>query len=153
MKGIYIVKLAKNGIPVSVKLRTKISQDNHHQSFLHESMGQAVRVGENWYIRYEENGEDQQPITVMIKLTSEGSIHLTRNGIQKTKLIFHPKLVTQSNYQTPYGIMVLTNQTHQLSVHFAENPLSGKVDIYYELFSGEENSIGKYQLHLEFKEI
>ncbi|NLL33344.1 MAG: DUF1934 domain-containing protein, partial [Enterococcus cecorum] len=25
------MKLAKNGIPVSVKLRTKISQDNHHQ--------------------------------------------------------------------------------------------------------------------------
>lgn len=153
MKGIYKVKLAKSGIPISVKLRTKISQDNHHQSFLHESIGQAVRVGENWYIRYEEDREGQQPITVMIKLTSDGSIHLIRNGIQKTKLIFHPKLVTQSNYQTPYGIIVLTNQTHHLSVHFTEEPLSGNIDIYYELFSGEEHSIGKYQLHLEFKEI
>ncbi len=150
MKGKKIVKLAKNGIPISVKLSTKISQENHHQRFLHESIGQAVQVGENWYIRYEEEGDTSHPTTVMIKLTGDGSVHLTRNGIQKTKLIFHPKHITQSHYQTPYGMMTLVNQTHQLTVNFAEEPLQGQVEIYYELFSGEE-SIGKYQIHLEFK--
>lgn len=143
------LQLVSNGIPVNIKLETEIVQKEHQQNFIYESVGQAVQVGNNWYIRYEEKAENAENFQVMLKLCDDGAIHLTRQGSLRTKFRFVPGEITETSYQTPYGTMLLLTKTKQLQLEFSELPLAGKLQLAYELSTGEE-ILGNYQLFLEF---
>lgn len=143
------MQLVSNGIPINIKLETSIVQNEHQQNFIYESVGQAVQVGNNWYIRYEEKTENGEQFQVMVKFCQDGSIHLTRQGSFRTKLRFVPGELTETTYQTPYGTMLLVTRTKQLQLEFSETPLRGQLKLAYELSTGEE-LVGNYQLFLDF---
>ncbi|EOT44945.1 DUF1934 domain-containing protein [Enterococcus columbae] len=144
------MQLVSNGIPINIKLETSIVQNEHQQNFIYESVGQAVQVGNNWYIRYEEKAENGEQFQVMVKFCQDGSIHLTRQGAFRTKLRFVPGELTETAYQTPYGTMLLVTKTKQLQLEFSETPFRGQLKLVYELSTGEE-IVGNYQLFLDFK--
>lgn len=143
------MQLVSNGIPINIKLETSIFQNEHRQNFLYESVGQAVQVGSHWYLRYEEKAESGEHFQVMLKLCSDGAVHLTRQGSLRTKFRFVPGEITETSYQTSYGTMLLLTKTKHLQLEFSELPLAGKLQLAYELSTGEE-ILGNYQLFLEF---
>lgn len=143
------MQLVSNGIPINIKLETSIVQNEHRQNFLYESVGQAVQVGSHWYLRYEEKAESGEHFQVMFKLCSDGAVHLTRQGSLRTKFRFVPGEITETSYQTSYGTMLLLTKTKYLQLEFSELPLAGKLQLAYELSTGEE-ILGNYQLFLEF---
>lgn len=68
------------------------------------------------YIRYEEKMEGVEgAIKNMIKVAPD-QIVMTKIGAANTTLSFHPREVTSTNYQTPYGDIQLRIKTTQIQV-------------------------------------
>lgn len=140
-----------DGLPAEIVMETRTKQLDDHHSFLFEEMGKVVYLNGNYYIRYEESpdNEDNKQVTVTVKITPEGKVHLIRYGETTTRLIFDSQNETESNYNTQAGIMPLTVKTNDLKISYYDRPFAGRVDVDYEIFMGRE-LIGSYKIRLRF---
>ena len=66
--------------------------------------GRYKRSGENEYIKYSDmiDGEDK-PCSNLIKITSDGTVEITKKGYVTTHFSFVPGERTTTYYETPYG--------------------------------------------------
>ncbi|MFV0557916.1 MAG: DUF1934 domain-containing protein [Enterococcus sp.] len=139
----------KKGIAVTIKLATKVTQQNESQEFLFDLTGQLVKMGDTLYLRYKEVQEAGAEIPVTIKLLPDGTIHLTRAAEMRLKLKFAYKERVETTYKSPYGMMFFSTFTKNLHVSLKDQPTSGSVYLEYDLYTGEEK-VGEYQISLEF---
>jgi uncharacterized beta-barrel protein YwiB (DUF1934 family) len=137
------------GIPVAIRLKTEVTQNNELQEFLFELSGQVVKMGDTLYIRYKEVQEDQSEVPVTMKLSPDGTIQLIRSGEMRLRLKFVYREKADTSYQTPYGVMFFSTYTNNLHFSLKDQPTSGKVSIDYYLFTAGDK-IGEYKLSLEF---
>lgn len=136
------------GIPVSIKLQTKVRQQGEVKDFLFELPGQVVTIGDTLYIRYKEVQEETE-VPVTIKVMPDGKVQLIRSGDMRLRLQFAYREKLETSYRTPYGVFQFMTDTKQLHVSLKDRPFSGRVTVEYSLFSATEK-IGDYSLHLEF---
>lgn len=139
----------KNGLPVSIKLATKVTQHQTTEDFYFELTGQLVTIGDTLYIRYQEVQEDGQKIPVTIKIMPDGAVQLTRSGDMRMRLKFVYREMVNTSYNTPYGTMLFSTYTKNLRVSLKDRPASGKLVIEYDLYMADEQ-IGNYQINLDF---
>lgn len=142
----------RKSVPISIKLQTEIFQEGKKDEHYFDVEGQFVKVGNNLYLRYQEAVDPTDPkniVSVTIKIEPDGSVHLIRDGVQRTRLRFNYQMENESNYPTPYGMMTIRTITNNLRVTLKDRPVSGNVLIDYELFGGEEQ-LGVYHLRLDF---
>lgn len=140
----------RKSIPVMIKVKTEVFQENEFKEFFIEEEGQIVRIGEVLYIRYKESLEGiEEKVAVTMKILADGSIQLIRSGDVQMKLKFDYQKNNETNYQTPFGTMRIKTFTTNLRVSLKDRPYSGQVVIDYDLFGGEEK-IGVYHLELDF---
>lgn len=139
----------KNGLPVSIKLATKVTQQQTMEDFYFELAGQLVTIGDTLYIRYQEVQEDGQKIPVTIKIMPDGAVQLTRSGDMRMRLKFIYREMVNTSYNTPYGTMLFSTYTKNLRVSLKDRPASGKIVIEYDLYMADEQ-IGNYQINLDF---
>lgn len=139
----------KNGVPVSIKLATKVTQQQENQDFYFDLTGQLVTIGDTLYIRYQEVQEDGQKIPVTIKIMPDGGVQLTRSGEMRMRLKFVYREMINTSYNTPYGTMLFSTYTKNLRVSLKDRPTSGKLLIEYDLYMADEQ-IGNYQINLDF---
>lgn len=86
------------------------------------------------YVQYEEQESDSNKIIEnMLRITLE-QVALTKKGPQMTKMIFSPKEITQTSYQTPYGALNIDIQTSALKVEEQEDRI--EVNLMYSLSEG-----------------
>ena len=140
----------RKSIPVMIKVKTEVFQENELREFFMEEEGQIVRIGEVLYIRYNEqlDGVDEK-VSVTMKILADGSVQLIRAGDVRMKLKFDYQKRNETHYQTPFGTMWIHKFTNNIRVSFKERPYSGQVVIDYDLFGGDEK-IGVYHLELDF---
>ncbi len=140
----------RKSIPVMIKLKTEVFQENEFKEFFLEEEGQIVRIGEVLYIRYNEllDGVDNK-VSVTMKILADGSVQLIRAGEVRMKLKFDYQKYNETNYQTPFGNMIIRTFTNNIRVSLKDRPYSGQVTIDYDLYGGEE-TIGVYHLELNF---
>ncbi|MBO0476385.1 DUF1934 domain-containing protein [Vagococcus sp. DIV0080] len=140
----------RKSIPVMIKLKTEVFQENEFKEFFLEEEGQIVRIGEVLYIRYKEllDGVDNK-VSVTMKILADGSVQLIRAGEVRMKLKFDYQKYNETNYQTPFGNMIIRTFTNNIRVSLKDRPYSGQVTIDYDLYGGEEK-IGVYHLELNF---
>ena len=139
----------KNGLPVSIKLATKVTQHQTTEDFYFELAGQLVTIGDTLYIRYQEVQEDGQKIPVTIKIMPDGAVQLTRSGDMRMRLKFVYREMVNTSYNTPYGTLLFSTYTKNLRVSLKDRPASGKLVIEYDLYMADEQ-IGNYQINLDF---
>lgn len=139
----------KNGLPVSIKLATKVTQQQNTEDFYFELAGQLVTIGDTLYIRYQEVQEDGQKIPVTIKIMPDGAVQLTRSGDMRMRLKFIYREMVNTSYNTPYGTMLFSTYTKNLRLSLKDRPASGKIVIEYDLYMADEQ-IGNYQINLDF---
>ncbi len=137
------------GVPVAIRLKTEVTQNNELKEFLFELSGQVVKMGDTLYIRYKEVQEDQSEVPVTMKLLPDGTIQLIRSGEMRLRLKFVYREKADTSYQTPYGVMFFSTYTNNLHFSLKDQPTSGKVSIDYDLFTAGDK-IGEYKLSLEF---
>ncbi len=139
----------KNGLPVSIKLATKVTQHEETQDFYFDINGQIVNIGDTLYIRYQELQPDGVEVPVTIKIMPDGTVQLTRSGEMRLKLKFVYRETVKTSYRTPYGEMLFGTYTRNLHVSLKDRPTSGKIFIEYDLFMADE-LVGNYQINLDF---
>lgn len=141
-------KELKNGLPAEVKMETSYIQngETHQHSF--EEKGRIVYMNNSYYIRFEETHEETT-VPVTVKINPDGVVHLIRNGDQTMRLVFNSNKKTQSNYNSPAGIIPLDVTTGDLRVSYYDRPFSGRVWVDYELHANEQK-LGEYQIRLRF---
>ena len=143
--------LALQTTPIKLHLHTSIIQADQQEEHTFDENGEITQVGNALYIRYFETSEGQG-LPVMVKIANDGTVQLTR-GNSKTdtqvKLYFNSNTPTLANYRTPYGRLPIKVVTNHLVVKIKEKPLSGEVNVMYQLFDQEQN-IGDYRLRLLF---
>lgn len=141
-------KELKNGLPAEVKMETSYIQngETHQHSF--EEKGRIVYMNNSYYIRFEETHEETT-VPVTVKINPDGVVHLIRNGDQTMRLVFNSNKKTQSNYNSPAGIIPLVVTTGDLRVSYYDRPFSGRVWVDYELHANKQK-LGEYQIRLRF---
>lgn len=140
----------KQGLPVTIRLHTKVSQEGEVSDFRFEMPGQVVTIGGTLYIRYKELQEETgEEVPVTMKISPEGTIQLIRAGESRLRMKFDYRKQMETNYRTPYGLFRIKTYTTDLHVSLKDQPYAGNIRLFYSLFSGEAK-IGDYQLHLEF---
>lgn len=145
----------KNGIEVKVNLKTTITVNNEKEVHVFNVSGQAVKMGETLYLRYEEHYEletgESLKIPVTMKFEADGVMHLTRAAEQRIKMSFDLTKPQATNYRTPYGMMMIDVVTTKAHLVLNDNPVTGEAIIDYQLKAGTEK-LGDYQLDLRFTE-
>ena len=140
----------RKSIPVMIKVKTEVFQENELREFFMEEEGQIVRIGEVLYIRYNEQLEGvDEKVSVTMKILADGSVQLIRAGEVRMKLKFDYQKYNETNYETPFGTMWIKTFTNNIRVSLKDRPYSSQVIIDYDLFGGDEK-IGVYHLDINF---
>lgn len=137
------------GIPAKIKLQTKVVQNNEVEEFVFDLFGQVVQMGNTLYIRYKEEQPDGSEVPVTMKITPDSHVQLIRSGDMRLRMKFGYREEIETSYKTPYGMFVITTNTHKLHVSLKDRPFSGIITIDYSL-SMHNEKVGDYNLVLEF---
>jgi uncharacterized beta-barrel protein YwiB (DUF1934 family) len=117
------------------------------ESHLHESVGDLIETGGNFYLRYHE----KEGASVVLKIGGSGEVDLTRQGEHKTKLRFVSGAEVESQIATIYGVMNLWCAAERVDVRIVRAPeFSACIEIDYRLKS-LDSELGKYRLRVSFK--
>ncbi|UDM31934.1 DUF1934 domain-containing protein [Lentilactobacillus laojiaonis] len=138
-----------NGTTVQIHLETTIKQDQSNEHFVFDTVGQLVEIGDNIYIRYVEENQDEGDIPVTLKIMKDGSVKITRSSQSRLQLVLQNQKKVSSQYKTPYGILGIDTLTTNLDIKILENPLRGNVNADYMLYNGQE-LLGNYNIRLQF---
>lgn len=141
-------KELKNGLPAEVKMETSYLQNGETFRHSFEESGRVVYMNNSYYIRFEETHEEMT-VPVTIKINPDGVVNVTRNGDQTMRLTFNSEGTTQTNYQSPAGIIQLKVVTEDLRVSYYDRPFSGRVYVDYTLHANQQK-LGDYQIRLRF---
>jgi len=138
---------------VRIQLTTHLEQDGQTEDHAFDEPGQLIRMDETTYLRYEEiDPETTAKTPVTLKIQKDGGIILTRGqGQMRLQLHFYLDQETDAVYSTPYGQIPILTRTTRVKVETQDQPVAGKIDVDYQLFTGQEQ-LGKYQLRLIFQQ-
>ena len=113
--------------------------------------GSCVEKGNSHYLRYEEVQEDLQ-IQTTIKLNESNSFIMRKGGVNM-RLPLNPDLRENGHYESPFGSLPLTTDTHQLAIEVVQREkVSGQFKTQYDLII-DGNSVGHYKLDIQFTEV
>lgn len=140
----------RKSVAVAIKVKTEVYQQEEFKEYFFEVEGQMVRIGEVLYLRYEEIMEGiDTPIPVTLKILPDGEVTLIRAGEVRMKLQFAYQERKETQYSTPFGMMSIMTETNKIRVSLKDKPDSGRIQIDYDLFAGDEK-LGVYHLDIEF---
>lgn len=140
----------KNGQTIQIHLETQVLQNNERAEFVFDMEGQLVKMGDTLYIRYKEkNQEEPGEVPVTIKIEPGELIQIMRGQGLHTRLKFAFEKRVPMSYPTDYGIFTIESYTPYLHFSLKDRPLSGSLELDYELFL-ENEKMGSYQMRLSF---
>lgn len=137
------------GLPVRIILETTIVQEEEVFKNSFDEMGRIVLMNDNYYLRFKESKGEDDGVVTLIKIDSEGVVHITRHTENKTRLIFNQEEETYTSYATPTGIMQMRVQTNRISSSYNNSPFAGDIEIDYVIYM-EDIPLGTYQIRLRF---
>lgn len=144
--------MENNGIDVNVELDMEVHQAGEITHTKISEPGKFIQMGNSVYLRFNEKLENDETATILVKVAEDGEIHLKRvaDSTKLASLLYftHNKNNT-GHLQTEYGVMPLQTFTNDSQVEILNKPLSGKINIDYNLIYGN-NIVGNYKFRLIF---
>ncbi|MHA8110648.1 YwiB family protein [Lactobacillaceae bacterium Melli_B4] len=131
-------------------LETKVSQEEDHSDFVYDVDGQLARVGNLFYLRYqEEDPQTGKKVPVTFKFDDNGEVRLTRAAENRLQVRFAQGKKMTARYHTPYGAMKMDAETLMLGYQYQDDPARGQLQVDYRLYSGAD-LLGDYKIRLQF---
>lgn len=144
--------MENNRFDVNVELNIDTVQSGEMTHTKISEPGQFIQMGDSMYLRFNESLDNDDTASILVKITESGEIHVKRvaKSINLASLLYftHQKHNT-GHLETEYGILPLQTFTKDSKVEFVSNPLSGKINIDYDLIY-DNNVIGNYKFRLIF---
>jgi uncharacterized beta-barrel protein YwiB (DUF1934 family) len=136
---------------VQIQLAIQTTQDGHTDNYAITEVGQAVKIGSQLYLRYQESNSHQK-IKVLFKVSEDNLLTIKRSVDAQvpTKLVFNRQKDQLIDYPTAYGNLSLVTHTNKMRLLISQAPISGKIELDYSLIS-QNNLVADYKLRLIFK--
>ena len=145
--------MENNSLDVNVELNMEISQAGELTHTKIFEPGMLTRVGNSTYLRFNEKLDNDEQAKILLKIADNGEIHLKRvaESTNLASLMYFTNQDHNSGHiETEYGIMPLQTFTRDSQVEILDRPLSGKINIDYDLIY-DNNIVGNYKFRLIFK--
>lgn len=144
--------MENNRFDVNVELNIDTVQSGEMTHTKISEPGQFIQMGDSMYLRFNESLDNDDTASILVKITESGEIHVKRvaKSTNLASLLYftHQKHNT-GHLETEYGILPLQTFTKDSKVEIVSNPLSGKINIDYDLIY-DNNVIGNYKFRLIF---
>lgn len=149
IEGVILTERQAQKVQVQLAIQTR--QNGQQDNYGVTEIGQAVKIGPQLYLRYQENAGEQE-VKVLFKIAADNLLTIKRSVKNQppTKLVFSRLQDQIINYSTGYGDLILITHTKKMRLLIAQAPLLGKIDLEYSLKS-PNGLIGDYNLRLLFK--
>lgn len=144
--------MENNSFDINVELNIETLQDGELTKTQIAEPGKFTKIGNSIYLRFNETLENNNQASILVKITDSGEIHLKRDAKSTnlaSLLYFTHHKHNSGHIQTEYGVMPLDTFTRDSKVEIVSNPLSGKINIDYDLVY-DNNVIGNYKFRLIF---
>lgn len=145
--------MENNSLDVNVELNMEVTQAGELTHTRIAEPGLLTRVGNSTYLRFNEKLDNNGLAKILVKIADNGEIHLKRvaeNTKLASLLYFTNQDHNSGHLQTEYGTMPLQTFTKNSEVEILDRPLSGKINIDYDLIY-DNNIVGNYKFRLIFK--
>lgn len=144
--------MENNSFDINVELNIETLQSGELTRTKIAEPGKFTQIGKSIYLRFSESLEDDNKASILVKITDTGEIHLKR--VAKTNNVASLLYFTHHDHntghlETEYGDMPLDTYTKDSKIEILSNPLSGKINIDYDLIY-DNNVIGNYKFRLIF---
>lgn len=144
--------MENNRFDVNVELNIDTVQSGELTHTKISEPGQFIQMGDSMYLRFNESLDNNDTASILVKITESGEVHVKRvaKSTNLASLLYftHQKHNT-GHLETEYGILPLQTFTKDSKVEIVSNPLSGKINIDYDLIY-DNNVIGNYKFRLIF---
>ncbi len=149
IEGVILTERQAQKVQVQLAIQTR--QNGQQDNYGVTEIGQAVKIGPQLYLRYQETAGEQE-VKVLFKIAADNLLTIKRSVKNQppTKLVFSRLQDQIINYPTDYGDLILITHTKKMRLLIAQAPLLGKIDLEYSLKS-PDGLIGDYNLRLLFK--
>ncbi|MGE6487288.1 DUF1934 domain-containing protein [Paenisporosarcina sp. NPDC076898] len=133
---------------VKVRLKTTIRQPNEEPEIYELwASGTFIEKGETTYLKYTEVQEDKD-VNTTVKMGDTKALVMRSGGINM-RLPFIKDAEQTGSYESEYGMLMVTTNTHQMT--FEKNEHDGHFVVQYDLHvSGEP--VGEYTLEFHYTE-
>jgi len=145
--------LENNSIDVNVDLSIETLQSGELTHTKISEPGKFTQIGKSIYLKFNESLENNDKASILVKITEAGEIHLKRvaESTNLASLLYFTHQEHNSGHlETGYGVLPLETYTKDSKVEIVSNPLSGKINIDYDLIY-DNNVVGNYKFRLIFK--
>ncbi|WP_334329171.1 DUF1934 domain-containing protein [Companilactobacillus sp. HBUAS59699] len=144
--------MENNSIDINVELNMETLQSGELTHTKIAEPGKFTMIGKSMYLRFNESLENNDKASILVKVTDSGEIHVRRVAKSTnlaSLLYFTHKNHNSGQLETEYGIMPLKTFTKDSAVEIVNQPLSGKINIDYDLIY-DNNIVGNYKFRLIF---
>ena len=144
--------MENNSFDINVELNIETLQSGELTQTKISEPGKFIQIGDSVYLRFNESLDNNDKASILVKVTESGEIHVKRvaKSTNLASLLYftHQKHNT-GHLETEYGVLPLATYTKDSQVEIVNNPLSGKINIDYDLIY-DDNVIGNYKFRLIF---
>ncbi|KRK92802.1 DUF1934 domain-containing protein [Companilactobacillus futsaii] len=144
--------MENNSFDINVELNIETLQSGELTHTKISEPGKFIQIGDSIYLRFNESLDNNDKASILVKVTDSGEIHVKRvaKSTDLASLLYftHQKHNT-GHLETEYGVLPLATYTKDSKVEIVNNPLSGKINIDYDLIY-DDNVIGNYKFRLIF---
>ena len=144
--------LENNSFDINVQLNIETLQSGELTHTKISEPGKFTQIGNSIYLRFNESLENNDKASILVKITEKGEIHVKRVAKSTnlaSLLYFTHQEHNTGHLETEYGVLTLDTYTKDSKVQIVSNPLSGKINIDYDLIY-DNNVIGNYKFRLIF---
>ncbi len=144
--------MENNSFDVNVELNIETLQSGQLTKTKISEPGKFTQIGKSIYLKFNESLENNDTASILVKITETGEIHVKRVS-ESTKLAsllyFTHQEHNNGHLETEFGVLPLDTFTKDSKVEIVSKPLSGKINIDYDLIY-DNNVIGNYKFRLIF---
>lgn len=135
---------------VLLDIRSCIDTDGDVDETLITTVGQFYRLGDDWYLSYQDQGDSPSDRTrTTIKVRPDGEVIIARSGSISGRILLRTGERTLFTYYTPYGELELTARSWET---FTETDgRSGRLRLRYDIGT-DDSRISENTIDITFKE-
>lgn len=142
--------LSTTEIPVTITVKTTISQQEHSETMEITAPGHFYKKDNALFLKYEEKA-DIGTVRTVVKAGDKEALIL-RNGALKMKLPFMLDLERTGHYEMPFGTFETSTMTKKIDYSYQSESGRGHIHILYD-FSLQGSDAGTYELYISFLEV
>lgn len=142
--------ITKDGIAVSVDMKTQITGGEQEQVIAITAEGRIFQKDLGVYIQFKEQSEEVGAVNQVVKIEDEQSITIIRQGAVSMKQLFLQGKKTEGVYRSPFGPMLMNTETNYIKVNIDEQKVEGTIQLSYQLHMQDEFA-GNYDITIQFR--